>query len=128
MISVASGLVAIGALAVPTASASDAPVAHTFSATQLTQAGTSVLKSDVPGTAWAVDQKTKQVVVTADSTVSQAEIARIQKAAGSNAGALKIERTPARSRSWSPAATPSMRVAGAARSASTSARAAPTTS
>lgn len=37
MISVASGLVAIGALAVPTASASDAPVAHTFSATQLTQ-------------------------------------------------------------------------------------------
>jgi streptogrisin B len=94
MISVASGLVAIGALAVPTASASDAPVAHTFSATQLTQAGTSVLKSDVPGTAWAVDQKTKQVVVTADSTVSQAEIARIQKAAGSNAGALKIERTP----------------------------------
>lgn len=94
MISVATGLVAIGALAVPTASASDAPVAHTFSATQLTQAGTSVLKSDVPGTAWAVDQKTKQVVVTADSTVSQAEIARIQKAAGSNAGALKIERTP----------------------------------
>lgn len=94
MISVSSGLVAIGALAVPTASASDAPVAHTFSATQLTQAGTSVLKSDVPGTAWAVDQKTKQVVVTADSTVSQAEIARIQKAAGSNAGALKIERTP----------------------------------
>ncbi len=94
MISVASGLVAIGALAVPTASASDAPVAHTFSATQLTQAGTSVLKSDVPGTAWAVDQKTKQVVVTADSTVSQAEIAKIQKAAGSNAGALKIERTP----------------------------------
>ncbi|MFC5783004.1 MULTISPECIES: S1 family peptidase [Streptomyces] len=94
MISVASGLVAIGALTVPTASASDAPVAHTFSATQLTQAGTSVLKSDVPGTAWAVDQKTKQVVVTADSTVSRAEIARIQKAAGSNAGALKIERTP----------------------------------
>ncbi|MFF2508576.1 S1 family peptidase [Streptomyces sp. NPDC058067] len=94
LIAVASGLVAIGALAVPAASASDAPVAHTYSADQLSQANKSVLKADVPGTAWAVDQKTKQVVVTADSTVSRAEIARIQKAAGSNAGALKIERTP----------------------------------
>ena len=94
LIAVASGLVAVGAFAVPTASASNAPDPHAFSATQLSQASKSVLKSDVAGTAWAVDQKTKQVVVTADSTVSKAEIARIQKAAGSNAGALKIERTP----------------------------------
>ncbi|MEU6659173.1 S1 family peptidase [Streptomyces sp. NPDC046821] len=94
IISVASGLVAIGALAVPAANASNAPVAHTFSATELAQAGKSVLKSDVPGTAWVVDQKTKQLVVTVDSTVSQAEIAQIRKDAGGNAGALKIERTP----------------------------------
>lgn len=46
------------------------------------------------GTAWNIDPATKSLVVTADSTVSQAEIAKIKKAAGSNADALRIERTP----------------------------------
>nr|WP_202457120.1 MULTISPECIES: S1 family peptidase [unclassified Streptomyces] len=92
MLAVATGLVAAGALAVPAATAQDG--AATFSAAQLEQASDAVLGADVAGTAWGVDPKTKQVVVTADSTVSKAEIAKLKDAAGSNADALKIERTP----------------------------------
>ena len=92
LLAVTTGLVAAGALAVPAASAHDG--AATFSASQLEQASDAVLDADVAGTSWGVDPKTKQVVVTADSTVSKAEIAELKAAAGSNAGALKIERTP----------------------------------
>lgn len=53
-----------------------------------------MLDADVAGTAWSVDKATNRLVVTADSTVSKAEIAKIREAAGSNAGALKVERTP----------------------------------
>ncbi|WP_405947023.1 S1 family peptidase [Streptomyces prunicolor] len=90
LIAVATGFAAAAAFAVPTASASDA---QTFSATQLSTANSSVLKADVPGTAWAVDSKTNRVVVTVDSTVSQAEIAKIKSQAGSTAGALTIKHT-----------------------------------
>ncbi|MFG2376221.1 S1 family peptidase [Streptomyces sp. NPDC048504] len=90
LIAVATGFVAAAAFAVPTASASDA---HTFSATQLSAANSSVLKADVPGTAWAVDSATNRVVVTVDSTVSQAEIAKIKSQAGSTADAITIKHT-----------------------------------
>ncbi|WAL94632.1 S1 family peptidase [Streptomyces sp. Je 1-369] len=92
LLAVATGLVAAGALAVPAATAQDG--AATFSASQLEQASDAVLGADVAGTAWGVDAKTKQVVVTADSTVSKAEIAKLKDAAGANADALRIERTP----------------------------------
>ncbi|WP_073948966.1 S1 family peptidase [Streptomyces kebangsaanensis] len=91
LIAVASGLVAAAAFAVPSANASDAPT--TFSAAQLTKASDSVLKADIPGTAWVVDSKTNRVVVTVDSTVSQAEINRIKQQAGTNSGALTVKRT-----------------------------------
>ncbi|MEV8020982.1 S1 family peptidase [Streptomyces sp. NPDC086554] len=91
LLAIATGLVAAGALAVPAANANDVT---TFSSAQLTEAGDAVLDADVAGTAWSVDKATNRLVVTADSTVSRAEIAEIKKAAGSNAGALKIERTP----------------------------------
>ncbi|MGW2931631.1 S1 family peptidase [Streptomyces sp. NPDC055722] len=91
LIAVATGFVAAAAIAVPNANASDV---HTFSANQLTKASDSVLNSDVAGTAWAVDPATNRVVVTVDSTVSKAEIAKIKKTAGSNAGALTIKHTP----------------------------------
>ncbi|MGV9243433.1 S1 family peptidase [Streptomyces sp. NPDC003710] len=91
LIAVATGLLAAAAFAVPSANASDA---HTFSANQLSRASDSVLKSDVPGTAWAVDPATNRVVVTVDSTVSKAEIAKIKKEAGGNASALTIKHTP----------------------------------
>ncbi|MEU6402653.1 S1 family peptidase [Streptomyces sp. NPDC046985] len=90
LIAVASGLVAAAAFAVPSANASDNSA---FSAAQLTGASASVLKADVPGTAWVVDSSTHHVVVTADSTVSKAEIAAIKRQAGADAGALTIKRT-----------------------------------
>ncbi|MFZ3556522.1 MULTISPECIES: S1 family peptidase [unclassified Streptomyces] len=91
LIAVGSGLLAVAAFAIPSANASDA--SQTFSAAELTQTRDAVRSADVAGTAWAVDSKTKQVVVTVDSTVSQAEISKIKKEAGDTAGALKIERT-----------------------------------
>jgi streptogrisin B len=91
LIAVSTGLVAAAAIAIPSANASETPT--TFSATALKSASASVLKADVPGTAWAVDSKTNRVVVTVDSTVSQAEIAKIKQQAGGNADALTIKRT-----------------------------------
>ncbi|MGW5429219.1 S1 family peptidase [Streptomyces sp. NPDC004059] len=91
LIAVATGFLAAAAFAAPTANASDA---HTFSAAQLSKANSAVLKADIPGTAWAVDSKTNRVVVTVDSTVSKAEIAKIKRQAGTDAGALTIKHTP----------------------------------
>ncbi|WP_242586190.1 S1 family peptidase [Streptomyces sp. MST-110588] len=97
LIAVASGLAAVGAVALPTAHAGE-PAAATaptvFSAARLAAAGDAVRTADVAGTAWVVDNKSHTVVVTADSTVSSAEIAKIKAAAGSNAGALRVERAP----------------------------------
>ncbi|MEU9382422.1 S1 family peptidase [Streptomyces sp. NPDC048279] len=91
LIAVGTGFLAAAAFAVPTASAS---TVHTFSASELKAVNSSVLKADVPGTAWAVDSKTNRVVVTADSTVSAAEIAKIKQQAGADSGAITIKRTP----------------------------------
>ncbi|MFC7306950.1 S1 family peptidase [Streptomyces monticola] len=91
LMAAAGGLVAAGALAAPTAAADEVT---TYSTAQLTKASGAVLKADVAGTAWNIDPKTNRLLVTADSTVSQAEINEIKRAAGANAGALKIERTP----------------------------------
>ncbi|MER6462502.1 S1 family peptidase [Streptomyces sp. NPDC001288] len=91
LIAVGTGFLAAAAFAVPTASAS---TVHTFSTSELKAVNSSVLKADVPGTAWAVDSKTNRVVVTADSTVSAAEIAKIKNQAGADAGAITIKRTP----------------------------------
>jgi streptogrisin B len=87
---VTTGLVAAAAIAVPNANASDTP---TFSTSELKSVSSSVLKADIPGTAWAVDSKTNRVLLTVDSTVSQAEIAKIKQQAGADADALTIKRT-----------------------------------
>ncbi|MFF3336016.1 S1 family peptidase [Streptomyces sp. NPDC002888] len=91
LIAVSTGLVAAAAIAIPHASANEAA---TFSTTQLKSASASVLKADIPGTAWAVDSKTNRVVVTVDSTVSKAEISKIKEQAGTNADALTIKHAP----------------------------------
>lgn len=93
LIAVASGMAAAGALMVPATASAEAPAPHTYTASQLDAAGDAVLAADVAGTAWHVDKKTKRLVVTADSSVSGAELAKIQRAAGGNAGALDVERT-----------------------------------
>ncbi|MFJ8822237.1 S1 family peptidase [Streptomyces sp. NPDC102467] len=91
LIAAGTGFLAAAAFAAPTAHAAEAPQA--FSAAELTQTSDAVRGADIAGTAWTVDAKTKQVVVTVDSTVSQAEINKIEKEAGATAGALKIEHT-----------------------------------
>ncbi|MFI0987570.1 S1 family peptidase [Streptomyces exfoliatus] len=90
-LAVTAGLAAAAALAVPTASAG---TTQTFGASQLSAASDAVLAADVAGTAWHVDTAGGKVVVTADSTVSPAEIAKIRQQAGANAGAIRVERTP----------------------------------
>lgn len=83
----------VSALAAPSALADQADSARATTA-QLAQVDDAVLGADVAGTAWYTDKETGKVVVTADSTVSAAEIAKIKKAAGERAGALEIKRTP----------------------------------
>ncbi|MFF4602194.1 S1 family peptidase [Streptomyces sp. NPDC001339] len=89
---VASGIAAIGALAVPAAHAQNPAPDRTFGAAQLSAAADAVRTADVAGTAWRVDDTTRTLVVTADRTVSQDEIARIRRAAGGNAAAIRIDR------------------------------------
>jgi len=58
---------------------------------QLSAARLAVEQSGVRGIAWYVDGAADRVVVTADSSVSAAEVATIKKSAGANAGAIRIK-------------------------------------
>ncbi|MGW7350101.1 S1 family peptidase [Streptomyces sp. NPDC054784] len=99
---IATGLAAVAGLtlAATNASAEPAPTAEKFSATQLAKASDAVLDADVAGTAWHTDARTGEVVLTVDKRVSDAQIAKIKKRAGVNAGALKVERTSGTFRSY----------------------------
>jgi streptogrisin B len=88
LLAVAVGLIATAAFAPPAAAAQG------FSASQLSAVNSAVERSGVEGIAWYVDAASSRVVVTADSTVSAAEIAKIRQDAGSNAGAIRIQRSP----------------------------------
>ncbi|MFE5944155.1 S1 family peptidase [Streptomyces sp. NPDC056480] len=97
LLAVAAGLAAAAALAAPTASAGTADTAQstrTFDAAALSATGDAVRAADVAGTAWYADTATGKLVVTADSTVDQAELAKIKRQAGAHADAIRIERTP----------------------------------
>ncbi|MER5915556.1 S1 family peptidase [Streptomyces sp. NPDC001982] len=89
LLAVAAGLVAATLATAPTAGAANAPARD---AARLAQVSDSVARAGVDGTAWYTDQASGRVVVTADSTVSQANIARLQKAAGTDAGAVRVQR------------------------------------
>ncbi|MFD1831621.1 MULTISPECIES: S1 family peptidase [Streptomyces] len=91
LIAAASAVVAAAAMAVP-ASASAAPTPSP--AAKVAMADKAMKTADVGGTAWYTDQETNTLVVTVDSTVSQAEIAKIKKTAGAGADSIRIERTP----------------------------------
>ncbi|WP_246150802.1 S1 family peptidase [Streptomyces qinzhouensis] len=91
---VIASLASVAALVVPTAAvAAEAPVGKATAA-QLAVANKAVLTADVAGTAWYTDKASGKVVVTADSRVSAASIAKIKKAAGSQAGNVVVNRTP----------------------------------
>ncbi|SCF17895.1 streptogrisin B [Micromonospora viridifaciens] len=89
LLAAAVGLVAAGAFTVPGAAAAAPP---SFTADQLARADTAVQASGVEGIAWHVDAASGRVVVTADETVSTAEVSRIKKAAGAEAGAIRVDR------------------------------------
>lgn len=78
------------ALTVPAAHADQA---RSYSPQQLTAASNAVQSADVAGTAWYTDKATGTLVVTADSSVSAADISRIRQRAGADAGAVRVERT-----------------------------------
>ncbi|MFE4634363.1 S1 family peptidase [Streptomyces sp. NPDC056773] len=92
LIAVAAGLTAVATIAVP-ASASEAPNGGSVNAERFAAVEASLLRADVAGTSWGVDPATGAIVVTADSTVSDANIEKIKKEAGANASAVRIERT-----------------------------------
>ncbi|MFD6182216.1 S1 family peptidase [Streptomyces goshikiensis] len=97
LLAVATGLAAAAALAVPTAASADGPRDGQdtgFSAARLASAGASVLRADVGGTAWHTDPATGTLVVSADSTVTEASLTKIKREAGADADALRIERIP----------------------------------
>jgi streptogrisin B len=90
LLAAAVGVVAVGALVLPTSTAASP---QQYSAGQLSAVARSVERSGVPGIAWYVDAAAGRVVVTADSSVSSAEIATLRRAAGRSAGALGITHT-----------------------------------
>jgi streptogrisin B len=91
LLAVAVGTVTAGIFALP-ASAAAAP--QEYSDSQLSAVSTAVERSGVAGIAWYVDATAHRVVVTADSSVSAAEIATVRRAAAANAGALRVQRSP----------------------------------
>ncbi|MEU6092265.1 S1 family peptidase [Streptomyces sp. NPDC047085] len=89
LLAIAAGLVAATLAGAPTAGAAGTPVRG---AAQLARVSGNVAKAAVDGTAWYADPASGRVVVTADSTVTKAGIARIEKAAGSDTGAVEVRR------------------------------------
>ncbi|MER7332722.1 MULTISPECIES: S1 family peptidase [unclassified Micromonospora] len=89
LLAVAVGMLATAAFTQPTA-ASASP--QDYTARQLAEVSDAVDRSGVEGIAWHVDGASGRVVVTADSTVTSAEIAKIRQSAGDRAGAVRVER------------------------------------
>ncbi|MFY1632074.1 S1 family peptidase [Solwaraspora sp. WMMB335] len=90
LFTVAVAAVTAGVLALPTAGAASPQV---YTTTQLIAVSDAVERSGVAGIAWHVDDRTGRVVVTADDSVSRAEIAKIKLTARGMAGAITFERT-----------------------------------
>jgi streptogrisin B len=66
---------------------------QTYSPSGLAAVNNAVEQSGVEGISWYTDAAAGRVVVTADSSVSSAEIATLKHTVGANAGALRIEHT-----------------------------------
>jgi streptogrisin B len=85
LLALVAGLVAAAALLQPPAVSATAD--HSDHG-RLTAASHAVNQSGVRGIAWYVDHASQRVVVTADRTVSRSEVARIKRAAGTDADTL----------------------------------------
>src|SRR5919197_1583895 len=84
---VLGGVVAASAFVLPAAGAIPAKPAG---ARQLSAVSAAVARSGVDGIAWYSDTAAGLVVVTADSTVSAAEVATVKRSAGARAGANAV--------------------------------------
>jgi streptogrisin B len=87
---VIGGVVAASAYALP---AADATPAKHSGAPQLSAVSAAVARSGVDGIAWYTDTAAGKVVVTADSTVSAAEVATVKRSAGASADAIAVKHT-----------------------------------
>src|SRR5919109_4078441 len=87
---VIGGVVAACAYALP---AADAIPATPIGAPQLAAVSAAVARSGVDGIAWYTDTAAGTVVVTADSTVSAAEVATVKRSAGASADAIAVKHT-----------------------------------
>ncbi|MFI2608415.1 S1 family peptidase [Kitasatospora sp. NPDC018619] len=85
------GLLTATAVAAPGAAAT--PVG-TAQPEQLAAVSDAILNAEIDGTAWYVDEAAGRVVVTADSTVTPASLARLMSAAGPGAAAVDVHRVP----------------------------------
>jgi streptogrisin B len=88
LLATAVGVVATTVFTLPTSAAA---ASQDFSASQLAAASRAVDRSGVEGIAWYVDDSSGRVVVTADTSVSPAEIAKIKDSARDTARALRIQ-------------------------------------
>ena len=87
---VIGALVAASAYALP---AANAMPAKPIDAPRLSAVSAAVARSGVDGIAWHTDTAAGKVVVTADSTVSAAEVATVKRSAGASADAIAIKHT-----------------------------------
>jgi streptogrisin B len=89
LLAVTVGAVAVGMFVLPTRAVASP---QEYTASQLSAVSNAAQRSGVAGIAWYVDAAAHRVVVTADSTVSGAEIATLRQATGGNVGALRVQR------------------------------------
>lgn len=64
-----------------------------YSTAYLNKADKATLATNIGGTSWVVDPKSNKLVVTADSSVTKAELATLKSATASYGSAVRIERT-----------------------------------
>ncbi|MFF3915889.1 S1 family peptidase [Streptomyces sp. NPDC001852] len=88
LLAVAAGLVAATLAGAPTAGAADTSVRGVA---QLARVSDNIARAGVDGTAWYVDRASGRVVVTVDSTVTKAAMARIERAVGADPGAVQVK-------------------------------------
>jgi streptogrisin B len=87
---VIGAVVAASAYALP---AANAIPAKPIGAPQLSAVSAAVARSGVDGIAWYTDTAAGKVLVTADSTVSAAEVATVKRSAGASADAIAVKHT-----------------------------------
>jgi streptogrisin B len=92
-------LLVVTALAVSDTGAAAAPTADAAPATGSVSGVASAVEAlGIAGTTWAVDERTGKLRVLADSTVTDADLARIRQLTGRFAGATTLERLDGRLR------------------------------